>query len=582
MEGDPPIAREEIFQQISEGVLLVDSDGVITYADGRAADLFDREPAAIRDEPLFEAIPAVRGTNAGAVISRAIENGHDRPRSMAIETDAGELELRLHPLEAGLSIYLQPTQKPTGPDGSQATINSTLRSLIEKSSQAVYIKDAQRRYQYANSTICEQFGLDRDTIIGNREEELFDVDIVKAIRELDTRVLEEGVTVQQELSQCVDDEPQHFLDHKYPVLDESGAVVGIMGIGVDITERKRNEQELRQLTSEYEAIFENAADSIFLFDVDRTGEEIQFRYVRVNPAHEAVAGLDSAAVRGKTPVEVLGPEVGNQVTENYRRCVEQEAPLTYKEELTVPEGRKHWQTKLAPVIVDGAVTRLVGITRDITDQVERERELRQQNERLDEFAEVISHDLRNPLTVAQGRLEVVADDVEDRHLEAMETALVRMEAIIEDTLTLAKNGAMVAETEPLAFAEVVGRCWRLVETGGADLEIEDTFTVHADEDRLQHVFENLFRNAVEHAGDDVTIRVGRYGPDGVYVADDGPGVDPADREDIFDAGSSSTTDGTGLGLAIVSRIAKAHDWEVRCVESDAGGARFELKNVPIE
>jgi PAS domain S-box-containing protein len=524
----------------------------------------------------------MQGTKAGEKISQALGNGQEHPGSSELQTGFGDLQLRLYPLAAGLSIYIQDKSPESLELASQAAVNKKLRALIEKTSQAVYIKDDERRYRYANSAICEQFDREPDAITGKREEDLLDVDIVETMKELDTRVLEEGSPVKQELSQVVDGEEQVFLDHKYPCRNEAGEVDGIMGIGLDITERKRQEQELRELTEEYEAIFDNAEDSIFLFDVERDGEELEFRYVRVNPSHEEVSGLDSTEVRGKTPVEVLGPEVGAEVTQNYRRCVEQAEPLTYEEELAMPEGTFYWQTKLAPVIVDGDVRRIVGITRDITEQVERERELRQQNERLDEFAEVISHDLRNPLTVAQGRLEVIADDVEDQHLDAMDTALERMEAIIQDTLTLAKNGAMVAETEPLAFSELVGRCWRMVETRGADLEIEDKFTVQADEERLQHVFENLFRNAVEHGGSEITIRVGRFGPDGIYIADDGDGVDPCNREDIFEAGMSSTTDGTGLGLTIVNRIARAHDWQIRCVESDAGGARFELTDVPIE
>ncbi|MBS3761523.1 MAG: ATP-binding protein, partial [Halodesulfurarchaeum sp.] len=98
-------------------------------------------------------------------------------------------------------------------------------------------------------------------------------------------------------------------------------------------------------------------------------------------------------------------------------------------------------------------------------------------------------------------------------------------------------------------------------------------TFEADPDRLASLLENLFRNAVEHAGPEVTVTV-EPTSDGFAVADDGPGIPPEDRETVFESGYTTETDGTGFGLAIVAEVATAHDWSVRVEESDAGGARF--------
>lgn len=105
----------------------------------------------------------------------------------------------------------------------------------------------------------------------------------------------------------------------------------------------------------------------------------------------------------------------------------------------------------------------------------------------------------------------------------------------------------------------------------------DVGTIEADESRLHGLFENLFRNAVEHAGDDVTVRVGRLTDEtGFYVEDDGPGIPADDRDEIFDHGFTTSEEGTGYGLSIVAEIVAGHGWDITVSESDTGGTRFEI------
>ncbi|QAU12069.1 PAS domain S-box protein [Halorubrum sp. BOL3-1] len=209
---------------------------------------------------------------------------------------------------------------------------------------------------------------------------------------------------------------------------------------------------------------------------------------------------------------------------------------------------------------------------------ERSRELERQNDRLEEFASVVSHDLRNPLNVAQGRVELAAEECGSEHLDAAVTAHERMEALIDDLLVLAREGETVSETDPVRVADAVRGCWSTVDTADAVLSVETDLTLRADESRLRQLLENLIRNAVEHGGDDVTITAGAL-DGGFYVADDGPGIPANERDAVFDAGYSTSESGTGFGLRIVEQVADAHGWEVRAVESEAGGARFEVTGV---
>jgi signal transduction histidine kinase len=152
-----------------------------------------------------------------------------------------------------------------------------------------------------------------------------------------------------------------------------------------------------------------------------------------------------------------------------------------------------------------------------------------------------------------------------------------MEAIVEDTLTLARQGDTISETESISLTDLVGKCWATVDMADATIEIIDEMTFQGDFDRLEHVFENLFRNAVEHGGAGVTVRVGGHDERGIYVEDDGPGIPVEKRGEVFEPGHSSARGGTGFGLTIVKRIAEAHGWEMSVTDGTDGGARFEFE-----
>ena len=227
---------------------------------------------------------------------------------------------------------------------------------------------------------------------------------------------------------------------------------------------------------------------------------------------------------------------------------------------------------------------------------ERSAELERQNDRLAEFASVVSHDLRNPLNVAQGRVELAREECDSEHLDAAAGAHERMSTLIGDLLALAREGERVSETEPVRLSTVFESCWETVETADATLAVEEDLWHRADESRLRQFVENLVRNAVEHGGDDVSITVGALesgegdggdggagaeGPDevGFFVEDDGPGIPVGERDEVFRAGYSTSKGGTGFGLRIVEQVATAHGWAIRVTEGRDGGARFEVTGI---
>jgi len=223
---------------------------------------------------------------------------------------------------------------------------------------------------------------------------------------------------------------------------------------------------------------------------------------------------------------------------------------------------------------------LVSHTATALDQLAHERELKRQNERLDRFTSAVSHDLRNPLNVASGRLELASEECESPHLDAVADAHERMEHLIEDLLVFARMGTDCIEYTTVALPAFVDDRWDELATPGATLHVESTQTVRADRDRLRQLVDNLLKNALDHGGSDVTVTVGEL-DDGFYVEDDGPGIPESDRADVFEPGFTSTTEGTGFGLNIVKQVADVHDWGVTLTTGATGGARFEIHDVEL-
>jgi signal transduction histidine kinase len=217
---------------------------------------------------------------------------------------------------------------------------------------------------------------------------------------------------------------------------------------------------------------------------------------------------------------------------------------------------------------------------DVTGPERERRDLEGRVEHLERVASVARHDIRNPLEVARIRLEAARDTGEDVHFEKVAGALDRIEDIARKVL--ATGGGRADPTDAVALGSVAEAAWETVDTADATLVTSSGLpTVRGDADQLRGLFENLFRNSVEHGAPEVTVTVEPL-PDGFAVVDDGPGIPAEVRERAFEAGYSTAADNTGLGLSIVRRIAREHGWRVSLASSGEsaangqGGARLEF------
>ena len=311
--------------------------------------------------------------------------------------------------------------------------------------------------------------------------------------------------------------------------------------------------------------------------VDETGA-ISF----VNSATQELLGYDPEGMVGTNAFEFIHEEDRNTVFERFIDLIGNPGQSTdrVQHRMVRKDGRTIWVESVGSNQTEAELDGYVVNTRDIAEIKTYEAELERQIERLDEFAGVVSHDLRNPLNVAEGRLALASEECESEHLDIASGALGRMETLIDDLLSLARAGETVGDTEAVELAELIDASWRNVETEGAQLVTETDVTIQADTTRLQQLFENLFRNAVEHGGEDVTLTVGGL-PNGFYIEDDGPGIPPEDRDKVFETGYSTSERGTGFGLSIVRDIAAAHGWGIDLTNPDDGGARFEFSDIEI-
>jgi PAS domain S-box-containing protein len=220
-------------------------------------------------------------------------------------------------------------------------------------------------------------------------------------------------------------------------------------------------------------------------------------------------------------------------------------------------------------------------SRDISNRKESELELEKERERLDRFASVVSHDLRNPLNVLEGRVELAREECESEHFEDIENSITRMNNLIDDLLILTREGNNNSSLDDVEIKRVVEECWGNVNTKKATANIQTDQTIIADDSQVKRMFENFLRNSVEHGGEDVKITVGSL-ENGFYIEDNGQGISEDLVDSVIEAGFSTKTEGTGFGLNIVYEIINNHDWNLTIKESSEGGARFEITEVQLD
>ncbi|WP_158059197.1 hybrid sensor histidine kinase/response regulator [Halorussus halophilus] len=626
-------------------VLLVDDQSV-------AADL-----AASYLERVEESISTVTEDSAEAGLSRladesfdCVVSDYDMPDSNGLEfldsvreleprlpfilfTGKGSEEIASEAISAGVTDYLQ---KETGTEQYEVLANRVenavsqhraeveaeeaneqMRRTYRRITDAFYALDDDWQITYVNEQAEDFFDRPHEELVGKNLREAFPKTVGEDFYDAYSRALEtqEPITFKTESVF----QPGRWVEERvFPSED------GLSVYFRDVTERRRREQTLSALHEVTRELMQAETDREIADVVCRVSDTVlDFPGTSVRLYDEEEDALVNVALGGKIAEHVdslpslpVGDHPHGRAFregETVTYDVKEDDPYNYdplQRAMYVPMGDHGVLSvgKSEDEPFDDANVQFAEIltenARAAFDRAERERELRErerdlerQNERLEEFASVVSHDLRNPLNVARGHLELARETDREESYEKVESAHDRMAALIDDLLTLAREGQSVGETEEVALEPVAERAWENVATSDATLDVQDLGSVEADEARLCNLFENLFRNSVEHAStssqtqsaenveggasadvverDAVMVTIDSF-DSGFAVADDGPGIPEDVRERVLDFGYSTADDGTGLGLAIVREIAAAHGWELSIEESETGGARFEF------
>jgi len=478
-------------------------------------------------------------------------------------------------------------RQPTGSlPASEANYRSLMEDVLSVSYVGTLVLDAAFRVVWINDSIETYFGVDRG-IIGTNKRELIDTEIKRIFEEPEAFAERVGATYDDnsyiEQFECHvlpgEGREDRWLEHwSYPI-SRGPYAGGRIEHYVDITARKRRERELEAERKLLDSLFETSPVGIVL--LDSAG-----RIIRANSHAEVVLGRPQAAIVDRSyddPAWEIHDEDGDPIPREelpFARVRRTGEPVFDSEHgITLSDGAQRWLSiNASPLLAaDGTVDRVICGIDDTTAIRNSGRALAEHNERLAEFASVVSHDLRNPLNVLAGSIELAEETGETVHFERAARAIERMNQLISDLLSLARAGEGIDRTEAVDVGRLVVECWQNLAVDEAILQVETEQILAADRSRLTQLFENLFRNAVEHGGPTVTITVGEL-VDGFFVADDGPGIPERHRDRVFERGYSSTPGGTGLGLYIVDRIAEAHGWTVTLADTESG-TRIELTGV---
>lgn len=596
-----------------DGVMVVDPDRqAIRAVNPVLSDLFGYEPDELLDLSPADLLPNAMN-RFDEFSTTVLDSGYGRLGPITCLTKDGraiDVELTATAKGFGDREHLIVTVRgPSGLEDTQANDDRHvgLRTIVENVPIVLFTLNTDGIFTRSEGLGLDRLGLDPGVIVGESVFEVYQ----------DHPQIPENIhraLAGEEVHETVEVDGTAFETWYQPLRNEEGNVVQVVGVAVDVTERKRHAERLEQLNeASRELMRATSKTDVADTAVDIARDILNYPFVVLwsrSPDGEdlvPLAATESAPdlVGGTAESEdELGPIVAGtaemvafqagetRVVPNYGELDRPGTPdSSLGTVLLVPLGDNGLLAVGSPEVteVDSSTRDLLEIlARNASvalDLVARERALREreealtrQNERLETFASVVSHDLRSPLNIITGRLELARETGDPEHFRTIDDAVDRIDGIIDDVLRLAREGRVTGELEPVSFEDAARSAWSTVHPEDARLEITDNATLLADEDRLIRLFENLFRNAAEHGDKPVRVRAGATA-EGFFVEDDGVGIPPEDREAIFNMGYSTAEGGTGFGLAIVEGIAEAHGWEVSVEDSPSGGARFLVTGV---
>jgi len=489
------------------------------------------------------------------------------------------------------------------------------RTLVEHLPQRIFLKDRNSIYISCNQNYARDMGIAPKEIKGKTDFDFHPRELAEKYREDDRRIIasEQMESLEERYGKG---EQEAWVDTiKIPVRDKEGNVFGLLGIFMDITERKRAAEALRESEEKWRSLVENAAAYIMTLERDGT---IVF-------LNRTVPGITMEEAIGSTVYDHVSAEHHETMRRSIERVFETGEPGAYEVVGVGVHGDEcQYESRVGPIMHDGEVVAVNLISTDVTEKktlerrifeqerrhyenLEREvsertreleeanRELRRLDEMKDQFLANVSHELRTPLVSGIGYIELLLQGglgpvtrEARKGLEISHRNLNRLVALIEDLLAFARleSGRETLVLESFDLRRIIDDCLLDLEVraGKASLKLvkemeEDLPNVYADEDKIHRVLTNLLSNAEKFTDDDaeITVTARRASDDRVEVsvADNGAGIPEESRAEVFDrfVRAQSSAPGTGIGLSLVREIIHGHNCDVEIGPGPDGGTR---------
>jgi len=502
-------------------------------------------------------------------------------------TFEGEGEQRHSVMGYGTSLDI--TERKLAEEKLRAS-EERFRIALKNSPIVVFNQDQDLRYSWIHNP---QLGFDEEAVLGKTDAELLPVDAAASLTEIKRRVLETGIAAREVVKTIVGG-PVLFYDLTVePLRDSGGNIIGVTCVSVDITDRKRAEDALRQSQANFSKAFDLNPAALAITRLT------DGQFIRINAAHTSLIGYTETELAGRT-VEAL-----NMYVDPAAKQVIVEA---LRDHGTVRDHEIQVRTKagtvlnllvyMEPMRFDGEEC-ILSTLLDITERKRMEDDLRRSNAELEQFAYVASHDLQEPLRAVAGMVQLLQQRYQgqlgaraDEYIHHAVDAANRMQALINDLLTFSRVDRRGKSLEPVNTIDYVHAALKNLEV--AIRESEATITcdelpvVTADGSQLTQLFQNLIGNALKFRREpapQIHISAQRR-PDAweFAVSDNGLGIEPQYFDLIFQVfqrlHTRASYPGTGIGLALCKKIIERHGGRI-WVESAFGQGSTFYFTLPI-
>jgi PAS domain S-box-containing protein len=583
---------DRILDAIPVGTVVLDADGAVTRINDRAVELFavqDRESFSLADRPVYDETGG-RLAPEEQPFGRTLETGEPvYDRVLQVERSDGDrrwLSVNAVPLfddDGDVDRVVTTSEDVTGLKERERTLETELDEVFGRVSDAFYALDEEWRFTYLNEQAEQLLGFDESELRGKRFADVYP-ESAGLERILDR--FRQAMETQEPVN------PEYYSE-LLEVWVEATVYPSETGVSVyfrDVTERKQRERELEESERRYRTLVENFPNgAVALVDRDLT-----YRTVGGSPG--ATAGVTVDEVEGQPVAEAVPPDLAEELVPRYEAALEGESSAF---EFERADGTYRFQ--IVPVRdEDGEVFAALGMSQDVTERKEIQRELEASNERLEQFAYAASHDLKEPLRMVSSYLQLLerryGDELDEDGTEFLAFAVdgaERMQEMIDALLEYARVETRGDPFEPVDLEDVLDDVLDdlqvKVEESDAEITAEDLPCVEGDASQLRQLFQNLLDNAVEYSGDEpprVHVAAERRGSEwAVSVADEGIGIDPEATDRIFEVfqrlDAADDHAGTGIGLALCRRIVERHGGDITVESTPGEGATFTF-TLPAE